>query len=61
MALELVPGALRKISGRFIESEVYKVDEYDFQKYESTFLQKDKAVIQSQIEFNILASSEVAV
>jgi predicted N-acetyltransferase YhbS len=56
MALELVSGSLRKISGRFIESEVYKVDEDDFQKYENTFLYKDKAVTQSQIEFNILAS-----
>ncbi len=56
MALELAPGALQEISGRFIESEVYKVDEDDFQKYENTFPHKDKAVIQSQIEFNILVS-----
>jgi putative acetyltransferase len=56
MALELVPGALRKISGRFIESEAYKVDEDDFQKYEDTFPPKDKAATESQIEFKILAS-----
>jgi putative acetyltransferase len=56
MAFELVPGALRKISGRFIESEVYKVDEDDFQKYENTFPPKDKAVIESQTDFKILAS-----
>ena len=56
MALELQPGCLRKISGKFIESEAYKVDEDNFQKYENTFPYKDKAVTQSQIEFNILAS-----
>ena len=56
MALELVPGTLRKISGRFMESEVYQVDEDDFQKYENTFPPKDKAVIESQLEFKILAS-----
>lgn len=56
MALELVPGTLQKISGRFIESEAYKVDENDFQKYENTFPPKDKAVTESQTEFKILAS-----
>jgi putative acetyltransferase len=56
MALELVPGILRKISGRFIESEVFKVDEADFQKYENTFPHKDKVVTESQSEFKILAS-----
>ncbi len=56
VALELVPGVLRRISGRFVESEVYKVDEGDFQKYEDTFPHKDKAELKSQIEFRILAS-----
>jgi len=56
LAIELVPDALREISGRFIESEVYKVDENDFQKYEHTFPPKDKAVTASQAEFKILAS-----
>ncbi|MBI4267069.1 MAG: N-acetyltransferase [Chloroflexi bacterium] len=56
LATELVPGALREISGRFIESEVYKVDENDFQKYENTFPPKDKAVTESQADFKILAS-----
>jgi putative acetyltransferase len=55
-ALELVAGALGKISGRYIESEVYKVDEDAFQKYENTFPPKNKAVTDSQIEFKILAS-----
>jgi len=56
MSLELVPGALRSMSARFIESDVYKVDEDDFQKYDSTFPLKDKAVIESQAEFKIIAS-----
>jgi putative acetyltransferase len=56
MSLELVPGALRKLSGRFIESDVYKVDEDDFNEFENTFPPKDKAVIESQTEFKILAS-----
>jgi putative acetyltransferase len=56
MGLELAPGALREISGRLVESEVYKVDEAEFQKYESTFPPKVKAEIESQAEFKILAS-----
>ena len=56
MALELAPGVLRTISGKFVESEVYRVDEGDFQKYEDTFPHKDKAELKSQIEFRVLAS-----
>ena len=56
MALELVPGALRGISGRFIESESYRVDEDDFEKYENTFPPKTKEVTESQTEFKILVS-----
>jgi putative acetyltransferase len=56
MALELVPGALREISGRFIESESFAVDENEFLKYESSFPPKNKTVTESQAEFKILAS-----
>ncbi|MBN1644268.1 MAG: N-acetyltransferase [Dehalococcoidales bacterium] len=56
MGLELLPGALREMSGRFIESEVYKINENDFLKYENTFPPKDKAVTESQAEFKILVS-----
>ena len=56
MALELIPRALRNISGRFVESEAYHVDEDDFQKFENTFPPKEKAVTESQAEFKILAS-----
>ncbi len=55
LALELAPGALRKISGKFVESEIYGVDESDFQKYEDTFPPKIKAVTESQEEFRIIA------
>jgi predicted N-acetyltransferase YhbS len=56
MALELADGALRQVSGRFIESAVYNVDESEFEKYESTFPHKDKSVTESQAEFKILVS-----
>jgi putative acetyltransferase len=56
MALELVPGALLGISGRFTESAAFKVDENDFQKYEGSFPPRDKAVTESQAIFKILAS-----
>ena len=56
MALELVPGALRQVSGRFVESEVYNVDDSEFEKYEGTFPHKDKSLTESQAEFKILVS-----
>jgi putative acetyltransferase len=55
LALELAPGALRDISGRFMESQVYRVDEAGLQKYENTFPPKNKAVTASQAEFKILS------
>jgi putative acetyltransferase len=56
MALELVPGTLRQIAGRFVESDSFKVDEKAFHKYESTFPPKDKLITESQTEFKIIAS-----
>jgi putative acetyltransferase len=56
MALELVPGALRQVSGRFMESMAFQVDEAEFQKYENSFPPKEKAVTESQAEFKVLAS-----
>jgi putative acetyltransferase len=56
MTLELRPGALRGVSGRFVESDVFSVDEDAFQKYESTFPHKEKAVTESQAVFKVLAS-----
>jgi putative acetyltransferase len=55
MALELVPVALRQIAGRFVESDVYKVDQNDFKKYESTFPPKEKLITESQTAFKIIS------
>jgi putative acetyltransferase len=56
MALELVPSALKDISGRFVESPYFQVDENEFQKYEQGFPPKEKAVTEGQTEFKILCS-----
>jgi putative acetyltransferase len=56
LALELVPGALNNMAGRFVESPAYQVDEEAFQKYEITFPPKEKAVTESQSEFRVMAS-----
>jgi putative acetyltransferase len=56
MALELVPGALLGMVGRFIESASFEVNEDDFQKYENSFPPKVKAVTESQAEFKVMVS-----
>jgi putative acetyltransferase len=56
MALELAPGTLGKLAGRFVESEAYHVDEDAFEKYEAAFPPGEKAVTDSQREFEVLAS-----
>ena len=56
LALELVPGTLGKISGRFVESQAFRVDEGAFPEFENTFPPKAKAVTESQQEFKIMAS-----
>jgi predicted N-acetyltransferase YhbS len=54
--LELAPGALNNISGRFIESEAFQYDENLFAEFDATFKYKEKAETDSQKEFRILAS-----
>ena len=56
MALGLVPEALRGISGRFLESPVFQMDEQDFQRFEKSFPPKEKAVTESQTVFKVLSS-----
>jgi predicted N-acetyltransferase YhbS len=56
MVLELVPGALRRVSGGLMESDLFNMDDKAFQKYESTFPPREKAVTESQAEFKILSS-----
>jgi putative acetyltransferase len=56
MALGLVPEALRDVTGRFVESASFEVDENEFQKYEETFPPKEKAETESQSVFKVLVS-----
>jgi len=54
--LELQPGVLMNMPGRFIESIAFEVDETEFAQYDATFPFKKKAETDSQREFRILAS-----
>lgn len=55
LALELRPGALNNISGRFIESTAFQVDESQLAAYDNSFPYKEKAETESQHLFGILA------
>ena len=54
--LELRQGALNNVSGRFIESVAFSVDETGFARYDATFPFKEKKETDSQREFRLLAS-----
>ena len=54
--LELRQGALNNVSGTFIESAAFAVDETEFAQYEATFPFKEKRETDSQREFRLLAS-----
>ena len=54
--LELRQGALNNVSGRFIESTAFAVDETEFAQYDATFPLKEKRETDSQREFRLLAS-----
>lgn len=54
--LELKQGELNNMSGKFIESVVFTVDETEFAKYDATFPFKEKRETESQREFRLLAS-----
>jgi putative acetyltransferase len=54
--LELRPGALNNVSGRFIESAAFEVDETGFPQYDAAFPFKEKKETDSQREFRLLAS-----
>ena len=53
---ELRRGALNNVSGRFIESTAFAVDETEFAQYDATFPSKEKKETDSQREFRLLAS-----
>ncbi|MDH4300002.1 MAG: GNAT family N-acetyltransferase, partial [Dehalococcoidia bacterium] len=54
--LELRQGALNDVSGRFIESAAFTVNETEFAQYDATFPFKEKKETDSQREFRLLAS-----
>jgi len=54
--LELSQDALNNVSGRFIESAAFAVDETEFAQYDATFPSKEKKETESQREFRFLAS-----
>jgi len=54
--LELKVGALRSISGKFIESHAFEVDAKKFMEFEKSFPFKEKTETESQREFRLLAS-----
>ena len=50
-ALELAPGALAGISGRFFEGEAYHVNPAELEEFDSQFPPKEKFVTESQKRF----------
>jgi predicted N-acetyltransferase YhbS len=54
--LELKQGVLNNMSGKFIESTAFAVDETEFARYDVTFPCKEKKETDSQREFRLLAS-----
>lgn len=56
MALELYGGALKGITGRFLEGEAYQVDEAKLVKFDKTFPYREKRVTESQKRFSELAN-----
>jgi putative acetyltransferase len=54
--LELGQGALNNVSGRFVESAAFAVDETEFAQYDATFPFREKKETDSQREFALLAS-----
>lgn len=54
--LELRQGALHNVSGRFVESAAFAVDETGFAQYDATFPFREKKETDSQQEFRLLAS-----
>ena len=49
MALELYPGALENINGKFFEGEIYKIDKEELEIFEKNFPYKEKLVLSTQI------------
>jgi len=56
LALELCPGVLCGISGRFVESTAYDVDMKTCEEFDKTFPPKEKSHTPTQDEFKVIAS-----
>jgi putative acetyltransferase len=54
--LELRQDALNNVSGRFVESAAFTVDDAEFAQYDAAFPFKEKKETESQREFRLLAS-----
>ena len=50
MALELTPGALNGISGKFYEDKVFEIDKEELEIFEKQFPPKEKRVTDSQLK-----------
>jgi putative acetyltransferase len=56
LALELKPGILNTMAGRFIESPAFEIDERQLAEFDATFAFKEKLETESQREFRMLVS-----
>lgn len=57
MALELQPGALAGVQGRFVESADFETADEELEEFERSFPEKEKAVTESQTEFSVMANT----
>jgi putative acetyltransferase len=55
-ALELKPGVLNNMAGRFVESSAFEPDMTGFEEYDATFPHKEKAETDSQRDFKVMVS-----
>lgn len=56
LALSLVDNMLKDVEGCFEESDVFEIDDYEFEEFDKTFEIKEKKITESQKEFDILCS-----
>ena len=57
LALELYPGALADIQGKFDEGKAYHIDPQELEEFEKGFAKKEKLAAKSQERFAVLSQS----
>ena len=57
LALELYPGALADIQGKFDEGKAYHIDPQELEEFEKGFVKKEKLTAKSQKRFAVLSQS----